>query len=121
MIDRAHAPNHWLKPHGRRAWLLITCLTLASVADAQADANLELQSLAASCAACHGTNGHSKAQASIPSLAHLPAAYFIARMQAFREDDNLATSVMAQIAKGYDDHQLRQLAEYYASQPRTRY
>jgi len=117
MIDHASATNHSARPRARPAWLLTTCLALASLADAQGAATLELRSLAAGCSACHGTNGHSKAQASLPSLAHLPAAYFMARMRAFREDDKLATSVMAQIAKGYDDHQLRQLAEFYASQP----
>jgi cytochrome c553 len=119
MIDHASAPIHSARLCGRRAWLLATCLTLASLADAQGDANLELRSLAASCAACHGTDGHSKAKAQLPSLAHLPTTYFMARMYAFREDDKLAASVMAQIAKGYDDHQLQQLAEYFASQPRT--
>jgi cytochrome c553 len=117
MIDHASATNHSARPRGRPAWLLTSCLALASLAGAHGDAKQELRSLAASCAACHGTNGHSKAQASLPSLAHLPAPYFMARMRAFREDDKLATSVMAQIAKGYDDHQLRQLAEYYARQP----
>ena len=119
MIDHASAPIHSARLGGGRAWLLTTCLAMTSLADAQGNANLELRSLAASCAACHGTDGHSKAQASLPSLAHLPATYFMARMHAFREDDKLATSVMAQIAKGYDDHQLQQLAEYFAGQPRT--
>ncbi len=121
MIDHAWMPNDSARPRGRRAWLLTTCLTLAALADAHGDASLEMRSLAASCAACHGTNGHSKAQASVPSLAHLPTAYLMARMHAFRTDETLATSVMAQIAKGYDDHQLQLLAEYYSRQPQTRY
>jgi cytochrome c553 len=121
MIDRALASNDSATPRGGRAWLLTMFIAVALSAGARADEKLELQSIAASCAACHGTDGHSQAQAPIPSLAHLPTAYFMARMHAFREDETLSTSVMAQIAKGYDDHQLQQLAEYYARQPRSRY
>ncbi len=100
-----------------RAWLLLAGMALPSVVAAQEAANLPLRSLAASCAACHGTEGHSEPKSTVPALAHLPAAYFIARMHAFREDQTLASGVMAQIAKGFDDTQVEQLAAYFASQP----
>jgi cytochrome c553 len=92
-------------------------LMLVRMATASADTNPELRSLAASCAACHGTNGYSQANSALPSLAHLPPADFIARMRAFREDGSLSSTVMAQIAKGYDDRQVEQLAKYFATQP----
>jgi cytochrome c553 len=53
----------------------------------------------------------------MPSLAHLAPADFIARMRAFREDPALASSVMAQIAKGYDDQQVERLADFFANTP----
>ncbi len=102
---------------GGMAGVLLALLMDAAFASARGDANLELQSLAASCAACHGTDGHSAPNSSMPSLAHLPPAYFIARMRAFREDRTLASSVMAQIAKGYDDQQVERLADYFANVP----
>jgi cytochrome c553 len=87
------------------------------VASAGADTTLELRSLAASCAACHGTDGHSAPNSAVPALAHLPPAYFLMRMRAFREDQTLAATVMAQIARGYDDQQVEKLAAYFANQP----
>jgi cytochrome c553 len=107
-MHRALASDHSAKRRIRPAWLVFACLGLAP---------LELRSLAGSCAACHGTDGHSAPSSSVPSLAHLPREYMIARMRAFREDSSLASSLMAQIAKGYDDQQLEKLADYFASQP----
>lgn len=92
-------------------------LIMGSIASAQPEESLEVRSLAASCAACHGTEGRSEPGSSIPSLAHLPQPQFMARMRRFREDDALASHVMAQIAKGYDEQQLAQLAAYFASLP----
>jgi cytochrome c553 len=100
---------------------MVTALAMTWFASAHAAETLELRSLAASCAACHGTDGHSEASPSLPSLAHLPQAYFLARMHAFRDDAALAASLMAQIAKGYDEQQLQQLADYFARQPKARY
>jgi cytochrome c553 len=80
-------------------------------------ASPELRSLAASCAGCHGTDGHSGPKSALRSLTQLPPEDFLARMRAFREDPNLASTVMAQIAKGYDDQQVDALAKYFASQP----
>jgi len=106
-----------LTRRGGLTWLLMAVLLSPAVAPARGDVNLELRSLAASCAACHGTDGHSAPNSSMPSLAHLPPAYFIARMRAFREDRTLASSVMAQIAKGYDDQQVEKLADFFANTP----
>jgi cytochrome c553 len=103
-----------------RVWalcLLLACLALASGATAEADESPEVRSLAATCAACHGTNGQSDPRSSVPSLTHLSAAAFIARMRAFRSDEHLSPTVMAQIAKGYDDQQVQELAAYFASKP----
>src|SRR5690554_725221 len=58
---------------------LICLLLLVSSAGAQAEPNIAL--LASTCAACHGTNGHSVGE--MPALAGLEQAYFIQQMQDF--------------------------------------
>ncbi len=74
-----------------------------------------MQSLAATCANCHGTNGKAQKDASVAGLAGLKADYLIEQMQAFKSGTRAAT-IMHQIAKGYNDEQVRQLADYFASQ-----
>ncbi len=96
--------------------VLAALLALASfpvrAADAQA---LYLKSLAATCANCHGTDGKAQKDASVPGLAGLKADYIAEQMKAFRSGERPAT-IMHQIAKGYNDEQVRQLADYFASQ-----
>ena len=60
-----------------------------------------VRSLAANCAACHGTNGIS-AGGAIPGLAGMNKEYFLNQLTAFKEGKREAT-VMHQIAKGYSD------------------
>jgi cytochrome c553 len=69
--------------------------------------------LAAACAACHGTNGHSVG--GTPSLAGLDAHYFIDQMHQFQRGDRKST-VMMQHAKGYSEKEIRQLADFFAHQ-----
>ena len=76
---------------------------------------LYTQSLAATCANCHGTQGKSLKDTSVPGLAGRPSAYLIEQMQAFKTGTREAT-IMHQIAKGYTDEQVKQMAEYFASQ-----
>jgi cytochrome subunit of sulfide dehydrogenase len=80
------------------------------------DANaLQLQSLAATCANCHGTQGRAIDGASVPGLAGLPASYLAEQMRAFKGGTRPAT-VMQQLAKGYNDAQIDALAAYFAQQ-----
>jgi len=74
------------------------------------------RSLAAACAICHGTEGRSVTKDVIP-LAGLPKDHIATQMRAFRDGKRPAT-VMHQIAKGYTDEQLEQLAAYFAAQKR---
>ncbi len=74
----------------------------------------EARSLAATCANCHGTEGHSRAS-EIASLAGMPRGDIVARMREFREGKRPAT-VMHQIARGYTDRQVDLLAGYFAAQ-----
>ncbi len=91
-------------------------LTLTSSAAAAADAQiLYTQSLAATCANCHGTQSKSLKDPSVPGLAGRPSAYIIEQMQAFKTGTREAT-IMHQIAKGYSDEQIKQMADYFANQ-----
>ncbi len=68
--------------------------------------------LAANCANCHGTDG--RAQGGF-NLAGLSKSYLVEQMQAFKTGKRQAT-IMHQIAKGYSDTQIEQMAEYFAAQ-----
>ena len=74
------------------------------------------RNLAAGCAICHGTEGRAVTR-DVVALAGLPKDYIAAQMQAFRDGKRPAT-VMHQIAKGYTDQQIEQLAGYFAAQRR---
>lgn len=73
-----------------------------------------VRSLAANCAACHGTNGISVGGA-VPSLAGMNKEYFLNQVKAFKEGKREAT-VMHQIAKGYGDAEVAALGDYFAAQ-----
>ena len=81
-----------------------------------ASADPHLRVLAASCAACHGTNGNSVG--GTPVLAGLDRGYFVTQMQAFRFGA-LASTVMHRHAKGLTETEIEQLADYFAAQPRV--
>ncbi len=75
---------------------------------------LGVRSLAANCAACHGTNGNS-AGGAIPGLAGMNKEYFLNQLKAFKEGKREAT-VMHQIAKGYSDAEMAALGDYFSAQ-----
>ncbi len=94
-----------------------TALLIAGPALAQ-DANaLRARSLAANCAQCHGTDGRAPPGSAMPALAGMPAVYLTEQMKAFKAGTRPGT-VMPQLAKGYSDAQIAQLAAYFA-QPLT--
>lgn len=76
---------------------------------------LYAKSLAATCANCHGTNGHAVSGSPVVGLAGLPADYIAAQMKAFKSGARPAT-VMHQLAKGFNDAQIDQMAAYFAAQ-----
>ena len=101
-----------------RAALLSLCTVAAALAQAQgATPSLAVRSLASGCAHCHGTDGRPVADSIVPALAGLAAPTIVERMTAFQAGTRPAT-VMTQIARGYSDAQIRQLAAYFAMQPR---
>lgn len=78
---------------------------------AQADA-MQLRSWAAACANCHGTAG--VAQQGMESLAGVPRDELAKKLLDFKAGRKPAT-IMHQLAKGYTDEQLQQLAGYFAA------
>lgn len=71
--------------------------------------------LAASCAACHNTEGRSVA--GTPVLAGLTRQQLITALQEFRAGTRKAT-VMHRHAKGYTEQELEHLADYFSAQQR---
>jgi cytochrome subunit of sulfide dehydrogenase len=98
---------------------LLLCL-LSAPAFAQGAATstsaqtLQMRSLAATCANCHGTEGVAVQGDAMARLAGLPKDYIVAQMLAFREGKRPAT-VMHQITKGYSTEQIEALASYFAA------
>lgn len=88
-------------------------LVLAGGAHAQ-DA-LYVRSLAASCAQCHGTDGHPVSGSALPALAGRSREDLLAQLKAFKAGTR-ASTIMQQLARGYSDAQLEQLAGYFAAQ-----
>jgi sulfide dehydrogenase cytochrome subunit len=86
-------------------------------AQAQTQDAVYMRSLAATCANCHGTQGKAVDGSAVPGLAGMPREYFVAQMQAFKAGSRPAT-IMHQLAKGYSDAQIQQLAAYFAAQPK---
>ncbi len=70
--------------------------------------------LASNCATCHGTEGRS-VSGGLPSLAGRSRSELLDALQAFKTGTRPAT-LMHQIAKGYTDAQLEQLATFFAQQ-----
>lgn len=73
---------------------------------------LQVRSMAASCAGCHGTNG--VAQAGMASLAGQSKDDLLRKMLDFKTGKTPAT-IMHQLSKGYSDQQLDELAGYFAT------
>ena len=99
-------------------WIAAVVIAAApALVAAQGQDALNMRSLAATCASCHGTNGRAAEGSAVPSLAGTPSAQMIAQMAAFKAGTRSAT-VMHQLSKGYTDAQIVQLADYFAAQQR---
>ena len=72
-----------------------------------------IQTLAASCAACHGSNGNAVAGNAI--LAGSNPTYFTKQMLAFK-NGSLPATVMHHHAKGLNVDEINQLAIYFSQQ-----
>lgn len=75
-----------------------------------------IRTIAASCAACHGSNGNAVAGNAV--LAGMDANYFITQMLAFKAGNRSAT-VMHHHAKGLNVDEINLLASYFSQQKRV--
>jgi cytochrome c553 len=76
-----------------------------------------VRSLAANCAACHGTNGRPAQGSTLAGLAGKPRNELLMAMTQFKEGKKPAT-LMHQLGKGYTDAELEALADYFSKQGR---
>jgi cytochrome subunit of sulfide dehydrogenase len=81
----------------------------------KAQKHIHTRTLAASCAACHGTLGNSLGIT--PVLAGLDSTYFVNQMLAFRTGDRDST-VMHHHAQGLTIDEINALADYFSIQKR---
>lgn len=99
-------------------WACVSGLMLASGVQAQESQRLldhQARSWAAACATCHGTNGRAVPDGGMPALAGRDEAWLIQQMQDFAQGKRPAT-IMHQLAKGYDDEQIRRIARFLSQQ-----
>lgn len=89
------------------------CLAASAGIACAADPNLA-RNLAATCANCHGTDGHAVAGAGMATLAGTDRNKLVQTIRDFRSGTRPGT-VMPQIAKGYTDEQIDLIATYYAA------
>jgi cytochrome subunit of sulfide dehydrogenase len=99
--------------------LFITSLAQAAevISSVESHSNTpHIRTLAASCAACHGTNGNALGGSAI--LAGMDGAYFTTQMLAFKDASRPAT-VMHRHAKGLNVDEINLLADYFSKQKRV--
>ncbi len=93
--------------------LAVVALTAAAPLQA---ADTTARDLAASCAACHGTDGNAVGRMAV--LAGQDRAVIIEKLNAFRTGGAGAT-VMHQHAKGYSDAEIGLIADYFSTRTRA--
>ena len=100
----------------RRSSVVLAGVALAATvwASSAAQANeLQVKVWAAACATCHGTNGNSVG--AMVRLAGADAKATLESLLAHKRGERKGT-IMHQIARGYSDEQLAQIANYFATQ-----
>jgi cytochrome subunit of sulfide dehydrogenase len=95
--------------------LVAASLQLSAQAQTSGVQELNIRSLAATCANCHGTNGKAVEGSAVVTLAGMPKDYIVAQMKAYKAGTRPAT-IMHQLSKGYSDAQIEQIATYFAAQ-----
>jgi cytochrome subunit of sulfide dehydrogenase len=92
----------------------LTLLALPAAAQpTAASADRQARTWAATCAACHGSDG--KAQGAIPAIAGRDAEQIYRTLLEFKNGQRPAATVMHQHAKGYTDDELRRIAQAFAT------
>jgi len=93
--------------------LLVAAASTLAVVPGQAEEISRGAMLSASCAGCHGTDGHSPG--SIPDISDKSADYIRTSLEEFRSGRREST-VMGRQAKGYTDEEILLIAEYFEKQ-----
>ena len=97
------------------AGLALGASSLATAADGPAlITGASTSMLAHTCNGCHGIEGASSGPA-IPSIAGISKDYMIDLMKAFKNDE-VKSTIMGRIAKGYSDEEIEQISGYFADQ-----
>jgi len=99
----------------RLAFIALLAAAAPLAAQAQNQNTVSVRSLAATCASCHGTDGRAAPGSTMPPLAGMQRDAMLTQLKAFKAGTRPAT-IMTQLAKGYTDAQLEQLAGYFAAQ-----
>lgn len=103
--------------------ILVLGLVLSSFYHLSTFANpseVHTRAVAATCAACHGTQGHNVkstfSNAKSPkTLAGIDASFFIEQLHRFRSGERKST-VMQRYAKGLTDAEIEALSVYFSNQ-----
>jgi sulfide dehydrogenase cytochrome subunit len=93
------------------AAVVITVVLFASTGQAGDMKRGEM--LSASCAGCHGTDGHSPG--SIPDISGKSAEFIRISLMEFKSGQRPST-VMGRQAKGYTDEEIQLIAAYFGNQ-----
>lgn len=102
-----------------RKWkqaFLLTCfasISYSSLCLADSPANKHIEIIAASCAACHGTNG--KGVDNVAPLAGMSADEISEKLIAFKTGKR-ASKVMHHHAKGLTDQEIHDVSHYFSQQ-----
>lgn len=99
----------------RFLWAITAALLSSAtlVAQAQEPVVPQVRVWAAACMACHGTAG--RAQPGMVSLAGMNADVMVQTMLDYKHGRRAGT-VMPRLAQGYNEEQIRAIANYFAAQ-----
>lgn len=93
---------------------LIAMLAAAGSAAAQPFDPLQVRGWAAACTSCHASQG--RADSGLPPLAGAGRESMVAALLDFKSGRRPST-VMQQLARGYDDEQLQAIADHFSRLP----
>jgi cytochrome c553 len=88
--------------------LFVTCPVSAQTTESQ---RLNQAALAATCASCHGTQGHGVPDTGVPIIAAQSATQLLLALKAYKTGERSGT-IMPQIVKGFSDEQLDVIARF---------
>ena len=91
----------------------VLAISAATAAASALASDAQMRALAAPCATCHGTQGHSLG--GIPSIAGMERQQLLQKLMAYQQGTATAT-VMHQHAKAYTPLELEALATFFSQQ-----